>query len=96
VDKLGESKVLEPNKIFVGGLKYETTESDLLEVFSNYGTVINVRIVKDQDTGKSKGFGFITFASPDHASKSLELDGSELNGRTIGVKLAFNKRASGL
>ena len=60
--------------------------------FEKYGQIINIRIVRDHQTGKSKGFGFITFATSESAQKSIEMDGQMLEGRVVGVKIAFNKR----
>lgn len=84
--------MLELNKIFVGGLNYETDEKKLIECFSKYGQVINVRIVRDHATGKSKGFAFVTFTTNEAAEKSKEMDSQSFDGRVIGVKIAFNKR----
>lgn len=79
------------NKIFVGGLSYETDETSLDSTFSKFGKIINLRIVRNQDTGASKGFGFITYSSEEEAQKALQLDGEKLDGRFIGVKIAFNR-----
>jgi RNA recognition motif-containing protein len=86
--------VLEGNKIFIGGLNYEITEKDLEATFSKFGTIINIRIVRDQETNSSKGFGFITFSSDSEANASLTMNGATMLNRAIGVKIAFNKRAS--
>ncbi len=84
--------MLELNKIFIGGLNYNIDDKVLLSAFEKYGQIINIRIVRDHQTGKSKGFGFITFALPESAQKSVEMDGQVLEGRVVGVKIAFNKR----
>jgi RNA recognition motif-containing protein len=83
-------------KVFVGGLNYDTTEAGLKEFFSAYiGTedcIINMRIVRNHETGKSRGFAFVTFMKSEHKVKSLELDGEKLDGRFIGVKPAVDKQ----
>ena len=74
-------------KIFVGNLSFQTTENDLTEAFMQHGTVEAVAIVTDRDTGRSKGFGFVTMT--DGADKAIAgLSGSELNGRMLTVNEA--------
>lgn len=80
------------NKIFVGGLNYSTTEETLDEIFSKYGEILSVRVVKDHETGRSRGFAFISFLDSESVEKSLELHNTKLEGRIIGVKKAFDKR----
>jgi cold-inducible RNA-binding protein len=77
------------NKIFVGGLSYQTTEAVLTETFAKFGRIINLRIVRNHEDGSSKGFGFITFSSQEEAEKALSMDGEKLDGRFIGVKVAY-------
>lgn len=79
------------NKVFVGGLNYDTDEKALEAAFSSFGLVINLRIIRDQESGKSKGFGFITFSNDEGAKEALQMDGEKLDGRFIGVKPAFEK-----
>ncbi|KAL6988457.1 hypothetical protein U1Q18_014208 [Sarracenia purpurea var. burkii] len=77
------------SKLFVGGLSFYTTEKGLLEVFSQYGQVIEAKVVVDRVSDRSKGFGFVTFASEDEAEKAKEeMDGKALNGRVIFVDYA--------
>ncbi|RXH76349.1 hypothetical protein DVH24_019237 [Malus domestica] len=66
-------------KLFVGGLSFYTNEKGLSEAFSQYGQVIEAQIVSDRVSERSKGFGFVTFASEDEAHKALE----EMNGKVI-------------
>ena len=54
-------------KLYVGNLSYETTEDDLRSLFSNAGTVISVALIKDRDTGRSKGFAFVEMSSQSEA-----------------------------
>eukprot|EP01101_Sappina_pedata_P001147 TRINITY_DN11254_c1_g1_i1.p3 TRINITY_DN11254_c1_g1~~TRINITY_DN11254_c1_g1_i1.p3 ORF type:complete len:114 (+),score=65.99 TRINITY_DN11254_c1_g1_i1:165-506(+) len=79
----------ESNKIFVGSVSWSTTEDGLAEAFSQFGNVTEVRIVKDRDTGRSRGFAFITFSSPDDAANAIvNMNERELNGRKIFVNAA--------
>ena len=79
-------------KLFIGGLNYETTEEKLYEALSEYGKVLALRIIIDRETGRSKGFGFATFENSDHAKDAIEgLDNTEFDGRRIGVKPAIDK-----
>src|SRR2546430_14139445 len=74
-------------KIFVGNLSFQTTETDLNDTFAKHGPVEAVAIITDRETGRSKGFGFVTMT--DGADKAIaQLSGSELNGRMLTVNEA--------
>ncbi|KAF3654240.1 Glycine-rich RNA-binding protein 3, mitochondrial [Capsicum annuum] len=84
------------SKIFVGGLSYGTDESSLREAFSQYGEVIEARVILDRDTGRSRGFGFISFPSSEEATSAMQaMDGQDLHGRRIRVNYATEKRRDG-
>ncbi len=71
-------------KLFVGGLSWNTTRDGLREAFEKYGEVADAVVVMDRDTGRSRGFGFVTFANDENAQKALaEMNGAELDGRAI-------------
>jgi RNA recognition motif-containing protein len=73
-------------KLFVGGLSWGTSEEGLREAFAAFGEVTEAKIIMDRDTGRSRGFGFVTFANPDEAENALQqLNGTNLDGRTIRV-----------
>uniref|UniRef100_A0A1D1XWF7 Glycine-rich RNA-binding protein 2, mitochondrial n=1 Tax=Anthurium amnicola TaxID=1678845 RepID=A0A1D1XWF7_9ARAE len=75
------------SKLFVAGLSYFTTEQGLSEAFSQCGQVLEAKIAVDRGSGRSKGFGFVTFACEDEAEKAIsEMNGKVLNGRTIYVE----------
>lgn len=80
------------NKVFVGNLSYDANTSDLEDAFRSYGEIVNVKIVTDRASGKSRGFGFITFSSPEQAKHALEMDGKEVQGRKIRVNEARDKQ----
>lgn len=81
------------NKVFVGGLSWGTDDSSLHSAFAPFGTVSEAKVITDRDTGRSRGFGFVTFESSDAASAAIDsLDGSELDGRSIKVNLAQPRR----
>lgn len=76
-------------EIFVGNLSYASTEDELRQLFSAYGTVERVNIVTDRETGRSRGFGFVGMPNESEARDAIEgLDGTELRGRNIGVNQA--------
>ena len=79
-------------KLFVGGLSYGTTEDGLKEAFSTYGPVLLASIVKDQETGKSRGFGFVEMENREDGMKALSMSGARLEGRTITVEEARSRR----
>lgn len=77
---------------YVAGLSVYTTENGLSEAFSQYGQVVEAKIVMDRTLDRSKGFGFVTYASEDEAQKALdEMNGKALNGRVIYVQNAKPK-----
>ena len=71
-------------RIYVGKIAYDTTEKDLEEIFEPYGPVTDTVVITDPETGKSKGFGFLTLDNDGEAAIE-QLDGTELHGRTIKV-----------
>ncbi|MBX9600159.1 MAG: RNA-binding protein [Bryobacteraceae bacterium] len=82
--------------IFVGNLKYETSEQDLMNLFSSYGAVERVHVVMDRDTGQSRGFAFVEMPVNAEADAAIEaLNGYTLNGRTMNVNEARPKPANG-
>lgn len=79
------------NKIYVGNLPYATTEEDLRTEFSECGEVERVQLITDRETGRSKGFAFITFSSGDALESALEKNNKDLQGRAIRVNKAIDK-----
>lgn len=76
-------------KLFVGNLHFGSTSQDLREVFGRCGEVLDATVIQDRDTGRSRGFGFIEFSADSDAQRAIsELDGTELNGRSINVSPA--------
>lgn len=67
-------------KLYVGNLSYDTTEEELRTLFAQVGTVSEVALIKDRDTGSSKGFAFVTMGSQDDAKKAID----QLNGKSLG------------
>ncbi|KAG2314518.1 hypothetical protein Bca4012_065214 [Brassica carinata] len=79
-------------KIFVGGLSWGTDDQSLREAFSNFGEVIDSKVIVDRDTGRSRGFGFVNFSDDSAANAAIsEMDGKELNGRNIRVSVANDR-----
>lgn len=75
-------------KLYIGNLSYQTTEDDLQQHFSQFGEIARVQLIKDRDTGQSKGFAFVEMASEDGAEKALQEDGTDFMGRKIRVSEA--------
>jgi heterogeneous nuclear ribonucleoprotein A1/A3 len=74
------------NKLFVGGLAWATNDSSLREACERFGQLEEVRVITDRDTGRSKGFGFVTFVNEDDAMKCKdEMDGQILDGRAVKI-----------
>jgi RNA recognition motif-containing protein len=76
-------------KLYVGNLTFETTSSDLEQLFGAHGTVQSAQVITDRDTGRSKGFGFVEMGSDQEAQAAIAaLSGKEVNGRTLTVNEA--------
>ena len=83
-------------KIFVAGLPFAVSDSELQELFEPYGTVGSAKVILDRETHKSRGFGFVEFSSNEEAEKAIKaLDGTSLEGRTLTVKVAEDKNPGG-
>src|SRR5512138_2813395 len=67
-------------KLYVGNLSYDTTEEEIRNLFAQAGTVSEVALIKDRDTGSSKGFAFVTMSTQDEAKKAID----QFNGKTLG------------
>ncbi|STQ74523.1 RNA recognition motif domain-containing protein [Grimontia hollisae] len=80
--------------IYVGNLPYRANESDVKELFSKYGEVFAVRLMKDKRTGKRRGFGFVVMAADDTENAIEELNNSEYGERTLKVREANDPRKS--
>ncbi len=77
------------NKLYVGNLSYEATESDLQTLFGEAGTVQTVSIVRDRDTGRARGFGFVEMANDAEAQTAIErFDQRPFGGRNLTVNVA--------
>ncbi len=75
--------------LYVGNLAYSVTEEDLKEVFSEFGELESVNIIKDKYSGQSKGFGFVEMPDNSEADKAIKaLNGSQIKGRPIKVNQA--------
>ena len=84
------------NKVFVGGLSWGTTDVGLQDAFAAFGEVVDARVIKDRDTGRSRGFGFVTFADADCVAPAIEaMNGKELDGRVIRINEAQERRERG-
>ncbi len=78
-----------PMKLYVGGLVYTATDKDLEAMFADLGAVTSVTIIKDRDSGQSKGFGFVEMPDIKEAQNAIKsLNGKEVNGRTLTVSQA--------
>ncbi|MDR2146751.1 MAG: RNA-binding protein [Tannerella sp.] len=79
--------------IYVGNLNYRVRENDLRSLLGQYGTVENVKVVKDRETGRSKGFAFVEMPDDDDAQRAIEeLNEKEFEGRNMVVKEALPKQ----
>lgn len=77
--------------IYVGNLSFKTTESELENLFSQYGQVTKVNIIQDRETNRSRGFGFVEMESDNVNEAIAKLDGTDLDGRSLRVNIAREK-----
>ena len=76
-------------KLYIGNLSYDTTQTELQELFAEVGTVESVNVIMDRDSGRSKGFGFVEMASGEEAQAAIkQYDGYDLKGRALKVNEA--------
>ena len=79
-------------KLFVGGLSWDTTDDGLRQAFASYGEITEAKVITDRATGRSRGFGFVTFAQDEEAKAAMtKMDGTSLDGKTIKVNEAQEK-----
>ena len=84
------------NKLYVGGLSWGTDDSGLRAAFEQYGEVTEAKVITDRDSGRSRGFGFVTFTEEASATAAIEsMNGSELDGRTLKVNEAQERPPRG-
>ncbi|WP_423148526.1 RNA recognition motif domain-containing protein [Rubrolithibacter danxiaensis] len=82
--------------IFVASLPFKLEESEIKEIFEDYGEVTSARLIMDKETGRSKGFGFVDMPNEEEALKAIEdLNGTEIYGRNISVSKAQEKKDNG-
>jgi len=83
-------------KLFVGGLSWDTTDQGLREAFARFGEISEAKVITDRETGRSRGFGFVTFEESSAAENAIsEMDGTELDGKTIKVNEAQERNDRG-
>lgn len=83
-------------RLFIGGLSWGTTDEGLTSAFARFGAVMDARVIYDRESGRSRGFGFVTYTDPDAARAAIDgMDGEELDGRAIRVDVAEERRRPG-
>jgi cold-inducible RNA-binding protein len=83
-------------RLYVGNLAYSVTEADLREVFTETGTVADVKVVLDRESGRPRGFAFVEMSTDDEAAKAMQtLNGREIQGRAISVSEARERSGGG-
>ncbi|MBN1655325.1 MAG: RNA-binding protein [Deltaproteobacteria bacterium] len=77
------------SKLYIGGMSWDTSEGKLRETFKQFGEVLDAKVIVDRFSGRSRGFGFVTFANHDDAQNAItKMDGTVLDGRTLAVNEA--------
>ncbi|MCL6270170.1 RNA-binding protein [Sansalvadorimonas sp. 2012CJ34-2] len=82
---------MDNREIYIGNLSWSATEDDLSAAFEGYGNVDHIKLIRDRESGKSRGFAFIRYAEKNGAEAALEMDGQKLLNRNLRVRLATPK-----
>jgi RNA recognition motif-containing protein len=84
------------NRLYVGNLSFNTTEETLRAAFSAFGEVLEAKVVNDRDTGRSRGFGFVSMGNDSEAQRAIqEMNGADLDGRALRVNEAEERKPRG-
>jgi len=96
LSSLGQIEQAMNTRLYVGNLSFNTTADGVRTAFQEFGTVSDVHLVSDRETGRSRGFAFVTMGSPEEAAKAIEgMDGRTLDGRPLRVNEAEQRQARG-
>ena len=79
---------MQKRTLYIGNLAYTAVEEDLEQAFEQFGVIEDIKLMRDHETGRSRGFAFITFGSEDEARAARVMDGRKLAGRTLKVNEA--------
>ncbi len=84
------------NRLFIGGLSWDTDDTGLRAAFERFGQLDDVKVITDRESGRSRGFGFVTFGDNASAQQAMnEMNGAELDGRTLNVNEAQERSRGG-
>lgn len=86
---------MQQNKLYVGNLPYTVDDTQLRDLFGQYGEIQDLTLITDRDTGRSKGFAFVAFATQQAAESALVQNGKALGGRALKVNMAEQKSSGG-
>ncbi|KAH7446863.1 hypothetical protein KP509_01G079500 [Ceratopteris richardii] len=88
----GAPRPMSTNRIFVGNLPWSTDDMALQEMFSEFGNVLEARVVRDRDTGRSRGFGFVSMSSIEEMNAAISvMSGKQVEGRSLTVNEAASR-----
>jgi len=83
-------------KLFVGGLSWDTADDGLRQAFEQFGEIVEAKVITDRESGRSRGFGFVTFTTDESAASAISaMNGAQLDGRAIKVNEAEDKGPRG-
>jgi RNA recognition motif-containing protein len=82
---------MQQNKLYVGNFPYSVDEAQLRSLFSAYGKISDLAMIMDRETGRPKGFAFVSFETQQAAEKALEQNGKDLGGRPLKVNMAMER-----
>lgn len=80
--------------VFIGNLPFSTDQAELQAAFEKFGTILEINIPTNRETGRPRGFAFVKFETKESADEALSMDGTDFNGRNIKVHIALGKKES--
>ena len=84
------------NRLYVGNLAFHTTEDSLQQLFAGFGTVVEAKVVIDRESGRSRGFAFVSMSTEEEANAAIQqLNGADFDGRALRVNIAEERRPGG-
>ena len=79
-------------KVYLGNIPFTVSEDSIREFLGDCGQITDLRLIKDRETGQSKGFAFITFSTEDEMNNAIQKNGEELDGRKVRINKAEDRR----
>jgi len=81
------------NKVYIGNITFESTEEELEEFFEQYGEIVSLSLIRDRQSGRSKGFAFVEYETNEMADEAVKDNGQDFQGRNLVISIAHEKKS---